>query len=170
MRFCPKCGAVLHGNGVSYVRLKHITYGSTYQTIEVEVKRYRCSSVHCEFSCTEKIPFQAGGHRITVAAYNEIYRLLEMKGSKTSLKALSIQTGVDAKIIRAIDKQRLYDKYTENGEGKKLMPPQRHRLLRSRHRPGRHHHHRSKRWLPFVYHPLKDICSRHLKESDLCNA
>lgn len=123
VRFCPKCGAVLHGNGVSYVRLKHITYGSTYQTIEVEVKRYRCSSEHCEFSCTEKIPFQAGGHRITVAAYNEIYRLLEMKGSKTSLKALSIQTGVDAKIIRAIDKQRLYDKYTENGEGKKLLPP-----------------------------------------------
>lgn len=123
VRFCPKYGAVLHGNGVSYVRLKHITYGSTYQTIEVEVKRYRCSSVHCEFSCTEKIPFQAGGHRITVAAYNEIYRLLEMKGSKTSLKALSIETGVDAKIIRAIDKQRLYDKYTENGEGKKLLHP-----------------------------------------------
>lgn len=123
--YCPKCGARLHGNGVSYVRLKHITYGSTYQTLEVEVKRYRCSSEHCEYSCTEKIPFQAGGHRITVAAYHEIYRLLETKGSKTSLKALSFETGVDAKIIRAIDKQRLYDKYTENGEGKKLLPPRR---------------------------------------------
>ena len=123
--YCPKCGARLHGNGVSYVRLKHITYGSTYQTLEVEVKRYRCSSEHCEYSCTEKIPFQVGGHRITVAAYHEIYRLLETKGSKTSLKALSFETGVDAKIIRAIDKQRLYDKYTENGEGKKLLPPRR---------------------------------------------
>ena len=123
--YCPKCGARLHGNGVSYVRLKHITYGSTYQTLEVEVKRYRCSSEHCEYSCTEKIPFQVGGHRITVAAYHEIYRLLETKGSKTSLKALSFETGVDAKIIRAVDKQRLYDKYTENGEGKKLLPPRR---------------------------------------------
>lgn len=24
--YCPKCGAKLHCNGVSYVRLKHITY------------------------------------------------------------------------------------------------------------------------------------------------
>lgn len=46
-----------------------------------------------------------------------------MKGSKTLLKTLSFETGVDAKSIRAIDKQRLYDKYTENGEGKKLLPP-----------------------------------------------
>lgn len=123
--YCPKCGAKLHGNGVSYVRLKHITYGSTYQTLEVEVKRYRCSSEQCDFSCTEKIPFQAEGHRITAAAYHEIYRLLEIKDSKNSLKALSLETGVDAKIIRAIDKQRLYDKYTEHGEGKKLLPPRR---------------------------------------------
>ena len=115
----------MHGNGVNNVRLKHITYGSTYQAIEVEVKRYRCSSEHCDYSYTEKIPFQAGRHRITTVSYREIYRLLEIKGNKTSLKALSLETGVDAKIIRAIDKQRLYDKYTENGEGKTLLPPMR---------------------------------------------
>ena len=121
--YCPKCGAKLHCNGICHVKLKHITYGSIYQTLDVEVKRYRCSSEHCEYSCTEKIPFAADGHRITVAAYHEIYRLLEIKGSKTSLKSLSLDTGVDVKVIKEIDRQRLYDKYTENGDGKKLLPP-----------------------------------------------
>ena len=98
--------------------MKHITYGSYYLTLEVKVKRYRCTSELCKFSCTEKIPFQAVGHRITVAAYHEIYMLLEIKDYKTSLKALSFETDVDVKIIKAINKQRLYDKNTENGDGK----------------------------------------------------
>ena len=71
----------MHDNGVNYVRLKHVTYGSTYQAIEVEVKRYRCSSEHCDYSYIEKIPFLAGRHRITTVSYREIYRLLEIKGN-----------------------------------------------------------------------------------------
>ena len=56
-RICPKCGAILHKNGLCTTSLRHIPMGGKYSVVEVQ--RYRCSNENCEYSEVTDIPFKS---------------------------------------------------------------------------------------------------------------
>ena len=64
-RICPKCGAILHKNGLCTTSLRHIPMGGKYSVVEVQRYRYRCSNENCEYSEITDIPFKSKEHLLT---------------------------------------------------------------------------------------------------------
>ena len=108
---CPCCGGPMEGNGTVTVTLRHVPYGSA--RTKVEVTRHRFACAQCRHTWTPEIPFKAAGHRVTVPLLNFVWDLLELG---ETLKAVSLMTGLNKNVVKAIDKERLQSLYTEVGE------------------------------------------------------
>ena len=124
--YCPVCGGKLHGNGVSECTLSHLPVGGAYTKLAVSRKRLRCSNPACTYTYTFPIAFRSEGHLITQPLESYIRDLLSLR---FTLKEVSQVTGVNQNIVKAIDKKRLLEKYTVNGEGEELVPPDRQSRL-----------------------------------------
>ena len=114
-RICPKCGAKMHVNRRSVVVLHHLSFGSTYTNVGFPHIQFQCPK--CESTKSQFIPFRAEGHRITTELCTYIKDLLSL--NPLTLKEISNVTGIDENIVKAIDLQRLKEKYTFEGHLKK---------------------------------------------------
>ncbi len=119
--YCPCCGHLLHGNGDTSCSVSHIPMGGKYTKLSVSRHRLRCPSKSCGYSYTFPVDFKAEGHMITETLDTYIRELL---GWQFTLKEVSQITGIDQNIVKDIDKKRLEEKYTVNGEGRQLLKPE----------------------------------------------
>lgn len=117
---CECCGEKMHINDTLQVRLKHLPFGSIYTCICIDKKQLKCSN--CNRTKTQNILFQAPNHLITNEL--ELYIKGLLATNKFTNKEISYITGVNRNIIKDIDKKRLKEKYTVNGEGKELIKPE----------------------------------------------
>lgn len=113
---CPNCNSKMHINNHYYMTLKHLNIGKSYSKIQVEYAQFYCP--YCNTSKMQDIKFKCKNHQITKQLYQYVYDLLEI-GTLTN-KDISIITNVNKNLVKEIDKERLYNKYTE---GENLVPP-----------------------------------------------
>ena len=114
---CPACGAAMERNGVATSTLWHLPAGMDRTRVEVERQRWACRS--CGHTRIEGVPFKAEGHRVTVPLLNFVWDLLSLG---QTLKAVSLMTGLHKNVVKAIDKARLQDLYTEvGGDGERRL-------------------------------------------------
>ena len=118
---CPNCGNRLQENGDAFCMLTHLPIGDKYTKLAISRQRLRCPNKACRYNYTFEVEFKEDGHLITKALSTYIRDLLSWQ---LTLKEVSQITGVDQNIVKAIDKRRLEEKYTVNGEGKKLIKPE----------------------------------------------
>ena len=118
---CPSCGSRLQENGDSFCMLTHLPTGDKYTKLAISRQRLRCPNKACRYNYTFEVDFKEDGHQITQALAAYIRDLLSWQ---LTLKEVSQITGVDQNIVKAIDKKRLEEKYTVNGEGKRLIKPE----------------------------------------------
>ncbi len=111
--YCPFCGCELIHNGTTTTSLKHLPIGSAHTELSVSRQRWICSNRKCKYNWTELIDFKAKGHFITTGLETFIVDLLN-RGEL--IKDISILTGVHPSTIKAIDKERLQEKYTVDGK------------------------------------------------------
>ena len=116
--YCPICGSKLQENGDAFCTLD---LGDKYTKLAISRQRLRCPNKRCRYNYTFEVDFKEEGHFITKALGIYIRELLSWQ---LTLKEVSQITGVDQNIVKAIDKKRLEEKYTVNGEGKKLIKPE----------------------------------------------
>ena len=119
--YCPECGSLLHGNGDTNYTLSHIPMGGSYTSLIVSRQRLRCSCKECKYNYTFDADFKEDGHLLTKALATYIRDLLSLQ---LTLKEISLITGVNQNIVKDIDKKRLQEKYTVNGEGEHLLKPE----------------------------------------------
>ena len=119
--YCPICNSILYGNGDATCTVSHLPIGGSYTKLTVLRHRLRCSRKGCKYDYTFPVDFKADGHMITGALETYIKELLSWQ---MTLKEVSMVTGVDENIVKDIDKKRLEEKYTVNGEGKQLLKPE----------------------------------------------
>ena len=119
--FCPLCGSKLQENGDAFCTLTHLPVGDKYTKLTISRQRLRCPNKTCRYNYTFEVDFKEDGHLITKALCTYIRELLSWQ---LTLKEVSQITGVDQNIVKAIDKKRLEEKYTINGEGKRLVKPE----------------------------------------------
>lgn len=117
---CDKCQNRMHINGSNNITLKHIPIGSTPSFLCFPIIQFLCPT--CGNTHMQKIPFKAPDHLITVQANNYVESLLST-GNYTN-KDVSYITNIGRNIVKDIDKKRLNEKYTVNGEGKELKKPE----------------------------------------------
>ena len=119
--YCSCCGQEMVYNGTTEVDLKHIPMGGIYTHIVVSKQRALCQNKNCPVSTyTEPLGFKAQGHLITAALENYTRDLLRFG---LTMKEISIITGLSKNSVKEIDKKRLQELYTVNGEGKELKKP-----------------------------------------------
>ena len=123
---CPHCHAVLHGNGSTTCTLSHVPVGGAYTKLVITSHRLRCPRPSCQYTYTFPVDCKADGHRITQAQETYIRELLSLG---FTLKEVSQVTGSNENIVKDIDKKRLAEKYTVDGEGKELLKPDRQSRL-----------------------------------------
>ena len=119
---CPHCGAPLYGNGDVSFALMHIPFGTSYTKLIIKRHRLRCKNAKCGYTYTFKADFKAEDHLITKQLENFIRDLLLQR---LTLKEVARIAGVNENIVKDIDKKRLQEKLTVNGEGKELIKPDR---------------------------------------------
>ena len=117
---CPHCGTLLYGNGDVSFTLAHIPFGSSYTKLVISRHRLRCKN--CSYTYTFTADFKADGHLITEPLETFIRDLL-FQG--LILKEVAGIAGVNESTVKDIDKKRLQEKLTVNGEGKELIKPDR---------------------------------------------
>lgn len=117
---CPECGRILHRNGLARIRLSHLPIGGSYTSLMVSRPRLRCSKQGCSYIYTFDVDFKESGHCITTHLANYMRELLAMG---LTLKEVSLITGVNQNTVKDIDKKRLQDEYTVDGNGVRLKPP-----------------------------------------------
>ena len=118
--YCPHCGAPLHGNGDVSFTLSHIPFGGSYTKLVVNRHRLRCQNDKCGYTYTFKPDFKAENHLITKQLETFIRDLLLQR---LTLKEVARIAGVNESTVKDIDKKRLQEKLTVNGEGKELIKP-----------------------------------------------
>jgi len=119
---CPNCNCPMNKIGSTPISLAHIPSGDTYVKITVEQHRLKCTNPQCPSPVfTFKATFKADGHNITTALENYTVSLLAYG---LTLKEVSHITGLHKSIVKDIDKKRLEELYTVNGEGKALKKPE----------------------------------------------
>lgn len=123
---CPECGSVLDLNGSSRCSLTHLPIGNSYTKLTIDRQRLRCMNKGCGYNYTFEIDFKADGHLLTQPLVNYMRDLLSLG---MTLKEISQLTGVDQNIVKDIDKKRLEEKYTVNGDGKQLRKPEKQATL-----------------------------------------
>ena len=119
-RICNRCGCNMHINDTRKVTLKHISLGTAYSCICIDRIQLFCPN--CNFTKYQEIPFKEENHFITCHVKNQVMDLLST--NKFTLKEIAYLTGLNKNLIKEIDKERLINKYTVNGEGKKLIKPE----------------------------------------------
>lgn len=116
-RICPKCNSLMHINNKRLLKLHNITFGGAKSIVTFYKHQLFCPN--CQHTQMQKIKFEDEHHHITIKLKNYIIDLLNAGG--LTLKKIAEFTGVNKNIIKAIDKDRLLNKYTNNG--KKLITP-----------------------------------------------
>ena len=111
------CGSRRHVNNHSESTLRHLPFGSYLSCVKFERRQYFCSK--CHSTRMQHISFKAPGHRITAELYQYVRDLLAL-GTYTN-KDVAELTGLGKNTIKDIDKQRLQELYTIDGE--KLIKP-----------------------------------------------
>lgn len=119
---CPCCGALLYGNGDVSFTLSHIPFGSSYTKLVINRHRLRCKNPKCHYTYTFEADFKADDHLITKQLDTFIRDLL-FQG--LTLKEVARIADVNESTVKDIDKKRLQEKLTVNGEGKELIKPDR---------------------------------------------
>ena len=114
-RICPRCGDQLHINGHSVQTLRHLPMGSHLMTISFPRNQFFCPN--CGHTHMQGIPFKAEHHRITKELEQYASELLAT-GYFTN-KEVAFITGLGQNTVKAIDKRRLLEIYTEDGTLKK---------------------------------------------------
>ena len=114
-RICPRCRTKLHINDGARQSLRHLPIGSSLMCVEFIRRQMFCPN--CGHTHMQAIPFKAEHHRITRALESYTRDLLST-GNYTN-KEIAELTGLGPNIVKAIDKQRLLELYTENGKLRK---------------------------------------------------
>ena len=110
---CPKCGKKMHIHAHSdMITLRHLPFGGNLTCVRLPHNRFLCTD--CECSVSQYLSFKAPGHRITEALYQYARDLLAL-GTYTNKEVAEI-TGLGKNTVKAIDKKRLQDKYTIDGQ------------------------------------------------------
>lgn len=120
--YCPHCKSLLYGNGDIPFTLAHVPIGGSYTELIVSRHRLRCKNEDCDYNYTFSADFKGDGHLITKQLDTFIRDLLLQR---LTLKEVSRIAGVNERIVKDIDKKRLQEKLTVNGEGKELIRPDR---------------------------------------------
>ena len=111
-RTCSVCAERMHVNNHLKVSLRHLSFGSTLTAVKFTKLQLRCPQ--CGVTQIQGVPFKADHHRITKELF--IYtRDLLAHCTYTNRQVAEI-TGLDENTVKAIDKQRLQEKYTVNGQ------------------------------------------------------
>ena len=110
-RFCS-CGCKMHVNNSPDVELRHVPFGSNLTCVIFPHRQLRCPE--CGATKSQFVSFKADGHRITRELFNYVYDLLAT-GNYTNKEVASL-AGLHPAVVKAIDKQRLLDKYTIDGK------------------------------------------------------
>ena len=110
-RFCS-CGCKMHVNNSPDVELRHVPFGSNLTCVIFPHRQLRCPE--CGATKSQFVSFKADGHRITKELFNYVYDLLAT-GNYTNKEVASL-AGLHPAVVKAIDKQRLLDKYTIDGK------------------------------------------------------
>lgn len=117
-RICPKCHSLMHINNKRLLKLHNINIGSLKSIVSFYKHQLFCPN--CKHTQMQKIKFEDEHHHITTNLKNYIIDVLNTGG--ISLKKIAEFTGINKNIIKDIDKERLLNKYTNNG--KKLIIPE----------------------------------------------
>lgn len=107
-RICPCCGAKMHINTHPQITLRHLSFGRDFSSVIFKRNQYLCPV--CNATQMQHISFKAPNHRITLQLYEYVYCLLE--SNNYTLKEIADLTGLGQLTVKAIDKKRLEDKYT----------------------------------------------------------
>jgi transposase len=107
-----KCGCHMHINNHPDITLQHLPVGGYLTCVKLTRNQYFCSK--CHKSYTQFISFKADGHRITEELFNYTRDLLA-SGNYTNKEVAEI-TGLGKNTVKDIDKQRLQELYTIDGE------------------------------------------------------
>ena len=105
---CPDCGTKMHSHDVYYTTLRHIPFGGDLSSVRFDRRRYECPQ--CNKKLMQEVPFQAEGHRITKQLRTFTRDLLSQ--GLTNKRVSSI-TGLGKNVVKAIDMERLQEKYCE---------------------------------------------------------
>ena len=108
----------MHIHDTYDISLSHIPFGRTLSAVRFEKHRYICPGCHSTFM--QGVPFQAGGHRITVPLHSFARDLLALRMTNKDVSEL---TGLGRNTVKEIDKERLLEKYT--ADGRHLKKPER---------------------------------------------
>ena len=118
-RVCPECNARMHiHNSGNVVTLRHLSLGFGRISICFPRKQMKCPK--CGKTASQYISFKAEGHRITTEL--ETYTKDLLAKSTYTLKQVGELTGLDENTVKAIDMQRLSERYIKD---EKLIKPER---------------------------------------------
>ena len=117
------CGRRMHINAHPDITLRHLCIGSTLSCIRFPHNQLRCPK--CSAVKQQFISFKAPGHMITDALYQYTRDLLTI-GTYT-LKQVAEITGLGKNVVKAIDMERLKEKYVI--DGKLIKPEKKSRFL-----------------------------------------
>ena len=120
---CPICGSQLVRNGTIETTLKHLPMGKEPVSIIAERPRYRCKASGCGYSHVFDLEFKAPGHFVTQPLLKYTEDLLALG---LNLKDVSYITGLTKNVVKEIDKKRLNELYTVNGNGTQLKKPEKY--------------------------------------------
>ncbi len=116
---CDCCGSKMYIHQSYPITIKHLPLGSDYTCIKISRKQMKCSA--CGKVKKQEISFKDNNHMITKQLRTMIEDYLS-KGTFTN-KEISFLTGVNKNVVKEIDKKRLMEKYTVDGNGKELIKP-----------------------------------------------
>lgn len=109
---CPRCGHTMQVNAHLDTKLHHLNFGSFASIVVFERTQFRCPD--CGSTQIQALPFRSESHRITKQLETYTMELLA-KGTYT-LKQVAEITGLGKNVVKAIDKERLQNLYTIDGE------------------------------------------------------
>lgn len=115
---CAHCGSVMHIHDTYESKLRHLNIGQRLSWVSFPKHRYFCPC--CKKTQMQAVPFQAERHRMTMELFTYARELLAYGFTN---KAVAFTTGLGKNTVKAIDLQRLKDKYTI--DGKTLIKPER---------------------------------------------
>ena len=121
---CGKCHIPMHIHDVYQVNIRHIPIGGSLSCLCFKKRRFQCPC--CGELKMQAIPFKAPGHQISMELLRYTEDLLEYGYTN---KEVSELTGLGKNVVKQIDLVRLQRKYTEGGEGKKLMQPEKQAMF-----------------------------------------
>ena len=117
-RICHACETHMHVNKKKITTLTHLNFGGYLTYIEFNQSQLFCPC--CGATKMQAIPFKAGNHRISKELHDRVCELLA--SHKYTLKDIAYNTGVNKNVVKAIDKERLQNLYTINGQ--QLIQPE----------------------------------------------